>query len=620
MGEARKDALRLDFDRRLKLEFHGTKMNRISKAVLLTVLTALSLPLSAGTIQIPSEIAAMKEVAAEWFDAMSDANLPKLQSLYLPESRDKAEKNLQQMTQMLQIATDLQFGLMIVKYTDTQAEAISKPFEVNHSEIADSAVLVLHLRKHGDKWRILYHSCDVLRSVADSYDYFKRKNPEGQIWLDPKTPNWLRPAPAPAADELTVEEIFKDVPQSFPTAEIVEKLKDTIYDRSVFESWFPEDTNAGKALLGLFRDRERDPNSARKILYAARSGLRNAGRTGPYIISYLGNEFIWAAREQNADAIELIYYASYDSQLAGNAIYYGLSVIRTEKSPRILKRLVELCMIDHSVSRILWGTRGNHEQMVPYLQPWLEHSDPLIRGRATVMRDVLQGRLNYDQFQKQNKFEYNKTLLGDKIPLIRQVLATGSSFQRRELLDQIRRRDLTSLFDESFREPLLACLSDGHPEVRCRAIEFSGDLFCKPHEVKSEIIALMDELSKDSDSKVRQAVAVFTGSKWVWGSIPQDPRAVEIMIRLAGDKDRGTRNKAVYYGLSVLNEKTDPLVEMMVKLAIDPTAVADVGRIGWGLSRGADKDKIKALLEPHIKGQSEQAQRARKLYMEIFKD
>jgi hypothetical protein len=26
MGEARKDALRLDFDRRMKLEFHGTKV------------------------------------------------------------------------------------------------------------------------------------------------------------------------------------------------------------------------------------------------------------------------------------------------------------------------------------------------------------------------------------------------------------------------------------------------------------------------------------------------------------------------------------------------------------------------------------------------------------------
>ncbi len=26
MGKARKDALRLDFDRRLKLEFHGTKV------------------------------------------------------------------------------------------------------------------------------------------------------------------------------------------------------------------------------------------------------------------------------------------------------------------------------------------------------------------------------------------------------------------------------------------------------------------------------------------------------------------------------------------------------------------------------------------------------------------
>jgi len=33
MGEARKDALRLDFDRRLKLEFHGTKVGGNSRAV-----------------------------------------------------------------------------------------------------------------------------------------------------------------------------------------------------------------------------------------------------------------------------------------------------------------------------------------------------------------------------------------------------------------------------------------------------------------------------------------------------------------------------------------------------------------------------------------------------------
>ena len=91
-------------------------------------------------------------------------------------------------------------------------------------------------------------------------------------------------------------------------------------------------------------------------------------------------------------------------------------------------------------------------------------------------------------------------------------------------------------------------------------------------------------------------------------------------LRLAGDKDRETRNKAVYYGLSILNEKSDPVIEMMVNLAIDPRALADVGRIGWGLSHGADKDIIKALLVPYIEGQGEQAQRARKLYREIFKD
>ena len=322
--------------------------------------------------------------------------------------------------------------------------------------------------------------------------------------------------PTEAAQTLpAVDEIFKGVPLYYPTAGIVETLRDTVYDKKVFESYFPDDPAGTKLFQDLYGNLRRDPNSIQKVLRAARAGLRGAGSDGKYMLGVLANNFIWKGRPYDPNAVELVYYATFEEDFAEIAVYYGLSVIRPPKSPRILERCVDLCMIDQSTARILWGTRGRHSEMLPYVEPWLRHSDPKVRERAAVIKKTLEGKIDYEEFRSKQRLEYDTALYGDKMPLIRQVLAEGSSDRRHKMFDQIKRRRLSYLFDDSFRQPLLACLSDPKPQVRSYAIGFSGDLFCKRGEVKPEIIALMDKLSRDRDSKVRDEVAGFTSGKWI---------------------------------------------------------------------------------------------------------
>jgi len=561
----------------------------------------------------------IQALAHQWFTLASAGDAAGIEPLYHPNSRDKAPRELEQIGHMLKMAPGLSFDLMVVKFSDTEAEAVSKPFKIDHPEAPDQAVMILHLRKADGRWLVLYNSGDVLRSIPNNYDLFKRRHPDGTIWLDPAAPDWLKPDEPAGQGQPTVEAIFTDIPRAWPNQVVAEKLNDTIYDKAVFETWFPDDPNGYKALADLWSRRSSDPNAPEKILLSARGGLRSTlGKEAPYIISWLGNQFVWAAKAQNPQAIELMLYASYNRDLAGNAVYYGLSVIRPRKSPQVLQRLVALCMIDQSVGRILWGAKPQIDEMLPYLKPWLEHEDPDVRTRAAVLQRVFRGELDYDQYQRQQKLEHDKALIGDKLPLIRDIMATGPSPQRRKLFSEIKYRALSDLLDESFRPALIACLSDGHPEVRQAAIEFGRDILCKPGDTDPRMLEWMERLSKDSDSKVRNAVAVFTGSRWIWAQMPQDPRAVEIMMTLAKDSDHETRNNAVYYGLSVLTQKDPAAVQVLIDLALDPAADADIGRIAWGLARGADKGLIQSLLEPHLKAATPEGNLARELHKKIF--
>jgi hypothetical protein len=331
-------------------------------------------------------------------------------------------------------------------------------------------------------------------------------------------------------------------------------------------------------------------------------------------------QYIWGKEPKNKKVVELVYYASFDAELTDISVYYGLSVAGDQQSGKVLKRLVDICMSDIYTGRILWGTKGKHESMVQYLKPYLNHVDGRVRERAALLEKVFRGEVNYEEWEAEQFRRTRQEKFGEKLPVIRTVLLKGSSRQRRDVFGLVKRAGLGVLFDESFVEALKACLKDRDPVVKEMAIGFGSELLCKAGAQDQEMLQLMSELAKDRDSKVRQQAAVFVGSCWIWGSKSQSAEAIEIMLGLSKDRDREVRTAAVYYGLSLVSNKSDEVIKRLVDMVVETDGQADLGRIIWGLQRGADKRKIMAQLQPLLGLRDKKGELARKVYFEIFKE
>jgi HEAT repeat protein len=334
----------------------------------------------------------------------------------------------------------------------------------------------------------------------------------------------------------------------------------------------------------------------------------------------VSQQYIWTKEPKNKKAVELVYYASFDAELTDISVYFGLSVARDQQSDKVLKRLVDICMSDIYTGRILWGTKGKHDKMLTYLEPYLGNPDVRVRERAAILEKVFRGEANYEEWEAEQFRRTRQEKFGEKLGAIRTVLLKGSSRQRRDVFGLVKREGLGVLFDESFIEALKACLRDRDPVVKEMAIGFGRELLCKGSTQDREMLQLMSELAKDKDSKVRQQAAVFVGSCWIWRTKSQSAEAIEIILLLSKDSDREVRNAAVYYGLSVVTNKSDEVIKRLLDMAVEVDGQADLGRITWGLQGDADKRKIMAQLQPLLSLKDKKGELARKVYFEIFKE
>lgn len=92
------------------------------------------------------------------------------------------------------------------------------------------------------------------------------------------------------------------------------------------------------------------------------------------------------------------------------------------------------------------------------------------------------------------------------------------------------------------------------------------------------------------------------GNRFVWGKAPQRAEAIELMFHAADPRpaaDRyGTRHPAVYFGLSVVTDKTPRILDALVAIAMASEAADTIGRIAWGTS--SERDEMIGRLGPHL--------------------
>jgi ankyrin repeat protein/beta-lactamase regulating signal transducer with metallopeptidase domain len=350
-----------------------------------------------------------------------------------------------------------------------------------------------------------------------------------------------------------------------------------------FEGYFPDSTAGTEALTALWNDPKKDTKEPDVIIETARKGLRRH-RGNANILRWVGNLFIWGKNPQNPKAIELMYHASGSPNrgLYGDAVYFGLSVTKN-KTPEILQAMAAVAMKTEDyynvTGRILWGCKNHKEQLMACLGPYLSSDDPAIRQKAEDVRLYFGDSKAFmaeraRQHQEAVRKEHASNLNGYKRSLLH-----GDSGTRMEMLKLFQAKDVMSIIDESFLDALEACV-------------------------------------KDNDARVRDRAAWVIGQKYIWGAVPQHPRAIEMLIPLLNDSHREVRGTAVYFGLSTVHQPDKALLTKTLATILDDREVNYYGRVIWGAKR--NKQATKEILNEWI-GQTQDTKKAIKAY-EIYED
>jgi len=364
-------------------------------------------------------------------------------------------------------------------------------------------------------------------------------------------------------------------------------------DYSSAETFFPDDSEAGKELDVLLANRnsifQSPPYGDWPDLI--RRGLRRASIDKQQVLSALAYKYIQRQSPPDQLALDVIHYASFDPNLTHAAVYYGLSVAKP-KSDKILKRLVELAMEYKELGRIAWGVKDQKQDFLELLEPYSKSTDGETREQAEVVKKVIDGEIDGYKWtkkwdlkrrqQKRNEEAANvRKEFGQQLPAIKQTLLNGDRESRLAELRRIEQHRLYLVLDESFFSAFQKC-------------------------------------AEDKDSKVRKTTAVILGRHWIWAATPQSPEAIRIMMQLSRDNDPEVRHKAVYYGLSVITNKSDKVVKTLIDIAMNTKNYDTYERICWGLK--SDKEATHRIVLDYLDDEIYNRQLLVDFYRYTFKE
>lgn len=362
-----------------------------------------------------------------------------------------------------------------------------------------------------------------------------------------------------------------------------------------FRKYFPDDPEGGKRLDFVISNNYREIKDPRELLEIARRGFRNMKRRRTMLFSNIGWKYISSVKEQNPQAIELMYHASDspDKSDCYDAVYYGLSVVKP-KTPAILKTLADIAMgtdEPNTIRRIAWGTKDQQKELLEYLKPYLASKEDKIRKHAEALEEIFSGKLSPGEYWVQNRRAEIEPLFGNRMEEFREQLTNGDSVKRREVINIIGKNHL--------------------------------GLLIKDHAAWLNAYAAAAE---DPDPWVRMWVAKTVGGTYVWNAKEVNPVAVELLLKLANDGNREVRYDAFYHGLNRL-PKDHPAQARAAK-ALEASRDRYFEEIRQALLQAVRDGKFKEVdkfleqIKPRdrAKYQPEVREKAQALYDEIAKE
>lgn len=327
-----------------------------------------------------------------------------------------------------------------------------------------------------------------------------------------------------------------------------------------FDAFFPDDAEGGRKLDSLWLAADKDSRPDVEILETVRNGLRRTRHHRTTILRWIGNRYIWNKSPQHPDAIEIMYHAAEcrapNADRYGTrhyAVYFGLSVTQP-KPPAILKALAEIAMhVDdpNDLDRIAWGAASQREELLKYVEDYAASAEPAVREKAKIVAAMMRGELKAFEWATERARRNAQDNFSSALPRLKSILADGPDAERMEALRLIARERLTLIMDESFVSAYVRC-------------------------------------AESTDPSVRNEVARQVGQAWVWSAKAQNPAAIDLMRKLAADEDRKVRTSAIYFGLSTVRGKSEPVVRQLVELGLVEQNPYDLGRIIWGLKPDRD--------------------------------
>ncbi len=355
----------------------------------------------------------------------------------------------------------------------------------------------------------------------------------------------------------------------------------------IFESYFPDDPEAGKKLDEYWANRKDALLSDEEFFELFRRGLRRctAQYKGNFLMQHIGSKYIWHKDPDDARALDIVYHASFEPEYKYYAVYSGLSVANP-KSERVMKRLVDIAVEYEQLGRIIWGIKASNQEdgFEQLLETYLQDPNAENCEHARIVLKAFRGEIDAGKWERQWKQEQHEqrtiSQFGSELPRIKEVFLTGSSQERLEAVEFVWRNNIALSMDNDFIEALDACSQDGNPAVRART-------------------------------------AVILGNNFIWAKDTQPDEVIEILMRLSADEQRDVRYKAVYHGLSVVDEKSDTVVKRLIDIALTDDEHNMYGRCCWALQ---DNQKAKEILRSYAEDNELDQEKVKQLYQQLFQE